>query len=236
MALTSLELKKFLTGPDTNSPSMALPNSTAYKVIVIGGSCAGKTCILDRLIDHKFSDCTFATLGCDLRKYSTVVDSRNVRAHFWSTASPERFRSTRKFDYRGAVGAVAVYDLTRGETFTDLTDDWIPSFREVAGPKAKIVIVGNKSDLVEAGGEVELEAERFAAKNGYSHWVVSAKTGEGVDECFEEFVRLIVRSGVVPGVSAAAVTESPPAMEREADSGHLSRRSRRKASWEYIYP
>jgi small GTP-binding protein len=164
------------------------------------------------------------------------VDSRDVRAGLWDTAGQERFRSILKPYYSRAAGAVAVYDLTRGETLADLTYDWIPSFREIAGSKAKIVIVGNKSDLVESGGEVELEAQKCARENGYSNCVMSAKTGEGVEEGFEDFVRLIVRSGLVSGAREATATESPTEMERETDSGRLSRRSWLKASWEYIYP
>jgi 50S ribosomal subunit-associated GTPase HflX len=135
-----------------------------------------------------------------------------------------------------AVGAVTIYDLTRRDMLADLTCDWIPSFCDLIWRKAKIVMVGNKADLVEAGGEVELRAQEYARNEGYSHYIVSAKTGEGIKAAFEEFLALIVRSGLVPHVSAETPPESAPAIEPEADNGHLSRRSRRKASWEYIYP
>jgi putative ribosome biogenesis GTPase RsgA len=70
-------------------------------------------------------------------------------------------------------------------------------FVEATSPEAKVAIVGNKADLVKEGGEVEERARMFAKENGYAHYTVSAKTGEGIDTLFKEFTASIVRSGLV---------------------------------------
>jgi small GTP-binding protein len=196
------------------------------KLALLGEESVGKTSILDQFINHKFSPSRKLTVCVAVSCYLTEVDSHRIEVKLWDTAGEARYRPLLPLYSVKALGAMAVYDLTRPETFTELTSFGIPSFLERAHEKAKVAIVGNKADLVEMDGEVEQKAREFARAKGHLHYTVSAKTGEGIGKVFEELVGQIVRSGLVDGIPASPGA----AIERDTESSCFGgqRKRRRK--------
>jgi Ras-related protein Rab-21 len=161
-----------------------------FRIVLIGDPSVGKTSLLSQLVDHKFSAIQTPTVGANYQIYPTRIDSLDVELQIWDTAGQERFRALGPIYYRYADAAVAVYDVTNHESF-DALETWIRGFFEVAGTRAKVAIVGNKSDLGAISEVTKSEAEEFAERNGFTHFQSSAKTGEGVEIIFESLARTI---------------------------------------------
>jgi small GTP-binding protein len=168
----------------------------SFRILLLGENCVGKTCIFHQLIHHEFCD-QVPTVLCTSALYSCEVDSRPVNVTVFDTPGNERFLALVHIYAKGAIGAILVYDLSDGPTCDSLYRGWIDWFLYAVGPEAKVAIVGNKADLVKEGGEVEGRARMFAKENGYAHYTVSGKTGEGIDTLFKEFTESIVRSGLL---------------------------------------
>jgi small GTP-binding protein len=127
---------------------------------------------------------------------SKVVDTQKhtVELQLWDTAGQELFRAVTRGYYRGAVGAFVVFDLTKRESFTSLSQ-WISELRSIARPDIVLVLLGNKSDLEDARDITKFEAEEFAKRNGAAFFETSARTGENVEaamlKCLEGIETLI---------------------------------------------
>ncbi|PSN36514.1 Ras-related protein Rab-4B [Blattella germanica] len=154
-----------------------------FKFLVIGSAGAGKSCLLHQFIESKFKDESSHTIGVEFGSKIVNVGGKSVKLQIWDTAGQERFRSVTRSYYRGAAGALLVYDITNRETFNALTN-WLSDARTLASPNIVILLVGNKRDL-DAEREVTfLEASRFAQENELMFLETSAKTGENVEESF----------------------------------------------------
>ncbi|KAJ9596863.1 hypothetical protein L9F63_012119 [Diploptera punctata] len=154
-----------------------------FKFLVIGSAGSGKSCLLHQFIESKFKDESSHTIGVEFGSKIVNVGGKSVKLQIWDTAGQERFRSVTRSYYRGAAGALLVYDITNRETFNSLAN-WLSDARTLASPNIVILLVGNKRDL---DGEREvtfLEASRFAQENELMFLETSAKTGENVEESF----------------------------------------------------
>jgi small GTP-binding protein len=145
------------------------------KILVIGDSAVGKTCLLLRYNDNKFKKTLLTTIGADFKTKLIEIDNRKVKLQILDTAGAEKFRSITKAYYRGAHGILAVFDLSRRDTFNQVKM-WIDSIRDSSSKIIEIVLVGNKADLPRA---VEKdEAERLANENNIPYFETSAKLGK----------------------------------------------------------
>jgi small GTP-binding protein len=185
--------------------------SGAFKgrIVLIGDSAVGKTSILNRLVADIFNERESPTVGANFYNYTTTVDSLCVELQVWDTAGQETFQALGPIYYRGAVGAVAVFDITKPETFSALVS-WITSFSDVAGTKTKIAIVGNKTDLEDDRKVGTNEASDWALQAGYLFFEASAQSGEGVSAIFE-------------GIARAVSQLSPPQRENPPDLANPNR-------------
>ncbi|XP_048349035.1 ras-related protein Rab-4B isoform X2 [Sphaerodactylus townsendi] len=130
------------------------------------------------------------TIGVEFGSKVVNVGGKTVKLQIWDTAGQERFRSVTRSYYRGAAGALLVYDITR-ETYNALTN-WLTDARTLASPNIVIILCGNKKDL-DADREVTfLEASRFAQENELMFLETSALTGENVEEAFLKCARTIL--------------------------------------------
>ncbi|GFO30185.1 ras-related protein rab-4b [Plakobranchus ocellatus] len=162
-----------------------------FKFLVIGSAGAGKSCILHQFIENKFKQDSNHTIGVEFGSKVVNVGGKAVKLQIWDTAGQERFRSVTRSYYRGAAGALLVYDITSRETYNALTN-WLTDARTLASPNIVIVLVGNKKDL-EAEREVTfMEASRFAQENELMFLETSALTGENVEETFLKCARSIL--------------------------------------------
>ncbi|EDQ90906.1 uncharacterized protein MONBRDRAFT_18358 [Monosiga brevicollis MX1] len=162
-----------------------------FKFLVIGNASTGKSCLLHQFIESKFKSESSHTIGVEFGSKVVNCGGKTVKLQIWDTAGQERFRSVTRSYYRGAAGALLVYDIANRESYNALTN-WLTDARTMASPDIVIVLVGNKKDL-EADREVTfLEASRFAQENELMFLETSARTGENVEEVFLKCARTIL--------------------------------------------
>ncbi|WWD20252.1 hypothetical protein CI109_104728 [Kwoniella shandongensis] len=150
-----------------------------FKFIVIGEAGTGKSCLLYHCIHEQFKENSAHTIGVEFSSRTLRIGDRNIKLQLWDTAGQERFRSVTRSYYRGAAGAILVYDITSRQSFADLSR-WLTDCRALASPHLVMVLVGNKLDK-EEDREVEYaEGSRFAQENGLLFVEVSSLTGENV--------------------------------------------------------
>ncbi|XP_039518127.1 ras-related protein Rab-19 isoform X3 [Pimephales promelas] len=167
-----------------------------FKIILIGDSNVGKTCVIHSFKSGVFSDNQHNTIGVDFTVRSMDIDGKKVKMQVWDTAGQERFRTITQSYYRSAHGAMIAYDLTRRPTFESLPH-WIQGVEQYGAANVVFVLIGNKCDL-EAQRQVLFEdactlAERTGALAALE---TSAKHYRNIEEAFELMAReLIVRHG-----------------------------------------
>eukprot|EP00743_Colponemidia_sp_Colp-15_P001733 GILK01001893.1.p1 GENE.GILK01001893.1~~GILK01001893.1.p1 ORF type:complete len:219 (-),score=21.88 GILK01001893.1:165-788(-) len=161
------------------------------KFIIIGDTGTGKSCLLHQFIENKFKKGSSHTIGVEFGSKILKVGDKTIKLQIWDTAGQERFRSVTRSYYRGAAGALIVYDTTSRETYNHLVN-WLADARTLARPDISIVAVGNKVDARDKRDVTFLEASRFAQENDILFLETSALTGEGVEEVFMKVARTIL--------------------------------------------
>ncbi|KAL7274351.1 hypothetical protein RUND412_002765 [Rhizina undulata] len=179
------------------------------KIVNIGDSGCGKSSLTIRLCEGRFSANHDVTIGVEFGSRFITVDeefNKKMKLQIWDTAGQETYRAITKSYFRGAAGALLVYDITRRETFEHI-QEWLDELRSTAEPNISIILVGNKLDLVddetnacEKRKVTREEAEAWAEKNGLKAFIeTSAKTGAQVEKAFVDVAVEIyknIRSGV----------------------------------------
>jgi small GTP-binding protein len=156
----------------------------SFKVVVVGDSGVGKTCIVNRAQHGTFSEETPMTVGA-IVLHLHPPSGTDVTFEIWDTAGQEAYRTLIPMYYRGAAAAIVCFDLTRRTSFASL-DQWVESVRQGASADCEVIILGNKADLAGAR-EVqfdEADDARFRL-NANLFMEVSAKTGQNITEVFE---------------------------------------------------
>lgn len=162
-----------------------------FKFLVIGSAGTGKSCLLHQLLENKFKGDSTHTIGVEFGSKVITAGGKTIKLQIWDTAGQERFRSVTRSYYRGAAGALLVYDITSRESFNALTN-WLSDAKALASPNIVIILCGNKVDL-EADREVTfLEASRFAQENEMMFLETSALSGLNVEEAFLKCAKTIL--------------------------------------------
>jgi len=164
--------------------------SYIFKYIIIGDMGVGKSCLLHQFTENKFlPDCPH-TIGVEFGTKIIEVSGEKVKLQIWDTAGQERFRAVTRSYYRGAAGAILVYDITRKATFNRV-HSWLSDARSLTSPQTVFILIGNKGDLNETR-EVSFEdGKELAEENGMFFLECSARTGEHVEDAFIETARKI---------------------------------------------
>jgi small GTP-binding protein len=160
--------------------------SLSSKVVLLGESGVGKTCIISRYINDRFDEKTVSTNGASYGSKSITVNSKVIRMDIWDTAGQEKFRSMAKFFYKDATIAILVYDITRLESFEELKKYWAEQVKEHAPKKIVIAVAANKSDLYENEKVDESQGRDFAKEIGALFKLTSAKNQTGIEELFKD--------------------------------------------------
>lgn len=171
-------------------------SSFKLKVLLTGAAAVGKTSLVQRFIKNRFAANYKLTVGVDILTKDVEFRQNEVATlSIWDIGGQQRFEFIRSTFYKGAAGALLVFDLTREQTYTE-TRKWLTEIRQFAGENIPFVLIGNKVDLIEDVGMVidRKEAEAFAKKEGSIYIETSAKTGVYVDEAFSELTRRIIDS------------------------------------------
>ncbi|KAL6290540.1 hypothetical protein ACE6H2_008050 [Prunus campanulata] len=154
-----------------------------FKVVVIGDSAVGKTQILSRFTKNEFCFDSKSTIGVEFQTRTVTIKGKLIKAQIWDTAGQERYRAVTSAYYRGALGAMLVYDITKRQTF-DHVARWVEELRAHADSSIVIMLVGNKADLGEQRDVPTEDAVEFAEDQGLFFSETSAFSGENVDTAF----------------------------------------------------
>ncbi|NP_001398756.1 ras-related protein Rab-2A isoform 2 [Mus musculus] len=152
-----------------------------FKYIIIGDTGVGKSCLLLQFTDKRFQPVHDLTIGVEFGARMITIDGKQIKLQIWDTAGQESFRSITRSYYRGAAGALLVYDITRRDTFNHLTT-WLEDARQHSNSNMVIMLIGNKSDLESRREVKKEEGEAFAREHGLIFMETSAKTASNVEE------------------------------------------------------
>ncbi|MCO5590962.1 hypothetical protein L7F22_044938 [Adiantum nelumboides] len=155
-----------------------------FKVVLIGDSGVGKSNLLSRFTRNEFHLESKSTIGVEFATRTIQVDGKTIKAQIWDTAGQERYRAITSAYYRGAVGALLIYDMTKQASYTHV-EKWLKELRDHADANIVIMLVGNKSDLVHLRAVSTQEAETFAEKEGLSFVETSALNASNVEVAFQ---------------------------------------------------
>lgn len=154
-----------------------------FKYIIIGDTGVGKSCLLLQFTDKRFQPVHDLTIGVEFGARMVTIDEKQVKLQIWDTAGQESFRSITRSYYRGAAGALLVYDITRRDTFKHLSR-WLDEARQHSQSNMVIMLIGNKSDLEHRRAVSTEEGKNFAEEHGLIFMETSAKTAFNVEQAF----------------------------------------------------
>lgn len=161
------------------------------KLCLLGDAAVGKTSLLYRFIEGRFSTDFKETLGVNLLKKEVVVDEQSVTANIWDLGGQDAYRALRKLYLEGANGALLVFDVTNPASFRNLTD-WLESFQQVRENRP-VLLIGNKIDLSRQVAREQVEQFLTTRPEKITYLETSAKTGENVEQAFVALVRETIK-------------------------------------------
>lgn len=171
-----------------------------FKVVLIGDSAVGKSQMLNRFARNEFTLDSKATIGVEFQTRTIVVDHKTIKAQIWDTAGQERYRAVTSAYYRGAVGAMLVYDITKRQTFDHIAR-WLEELRSHADNNIVIMLIGNKTDLGTLRAVSTEDAKEFAEKEGLFFLETSALEATNVESAFytvlTEIYRIVSKKSLI---------------------------------------
>jgi small GTP-binding protein len=178
----------------TSSSAEAVEPDLVVKIIIVGDSGVGKTNIISQFARKKFNPGSKTTIGVEFVSKTFEVHGKVVRAQIWDTAGQERYRSVASAYYKGASGAIVVYDITSSTSFASV-GRWLEEVRQTADDGVLITLIGNKADLADSRSVTTEDGSKYAERNSLLFMEASALSGDNVNECFQELVAEIVTRG-----------------------------------------
>ncbi|CAE7416966.1 RAB11B [Symbiodinium sp. KB8] len=177
-----------------------------FKIVLIGDSGVGKSNLLSRFTRDEFNLESKTTIGVEFATKTVEINSKIIKSQIWDTAGQERYRAITSAYYRGAVGALLVYDISNHSTFENV-ERWLKELRDHADEDIVVMLVGNKSDLRHLRSVSTEEALAFAEKHDLAFIETSALDAGGVDTAFMNILGEIFR--VINERSTTATTTAP---------------------------
>ena len=176
----------------TSEPTMT------FKILTIGESGVGKTCILRRFVENKFLKNHLATIGIDFKTKTLNINNQEIKLKIWDTAGQERFRNITTQYYKGADGIVLVYDVTDEASF-DKIKDWMDQILSNTNKdEICLILLGNKCDIEKRSISYE-QGKTLANELQVNFFETSAQTGQNIKEAFETLTADIMKKKKIGG-------------------------------------
>jgi Ras-related protein Rab-1A len=180
-----------------------------FKLLLIGDSGVGKSCLLLRFADDNYTESFISTIGVDFKVRTIELDSSVIKLQIWDTAGQERFRTVTSSYYRGAHGIIVVYDVTERESFESVPS-WFKDIERFASSRnVKKLVIGNKSDLGTKKVVTFEEGKAIADSYGVKFLEVSAKSSTNVEVAFT----------TMAGEIKSRVSSSAPTSQEQSNKG-----------------
>uniref|UniRef100_A0A671UH05 small monomeric GTPase n=1 Tax=Sparus aurata TaxID=8175 RepID=A0A671UH05_SPAAU len=201
---------------------MAKTYDYLFKLLLIGDSGVGKTCLLFRFSEDSFNTTFISTIGIDFKIRTIELDGKRVKLQIWDTAGQERFRTITTAYYRGAMGIMLVYDISNEKSFENIKN-WIRNIEEHASSDVEKMILGNKCDMTDRRQVSKDRGEKLAIDYGVKFLETSAKSSLNVEEAFYTMGRDILHNLSSKAVSGYDhfITNAKGVMSAE-DRGEVS--------------
>jgi Ras-related protein Rab-8A len=167
----------------TPSSSKSAAYDYLIKLLLIGDSGVGKSCLLLRFSDDSFTPSFITTIGIDFKIRTIELEGKRIKLQIWDTAGQERFRTITTAYYRGAMGILLVYDVTDEKSFNNIRN-WIRNIEQHATESVNKILIGNKCDMVEKKVVESARGKALADEYGIKFLETSAKNSINVEEAF----------------------------------------------------
>ena len=178
---------------------MSQPFDNLFRFIIIGDQAVGKSCLSIQFTDHKFRHRHELTIGVEYGSKTIEIKGKTIKIQIWDTAGQEKFHSIISSYYKGAAGALLVYDITSHESFEHI-ESWLKELKEKGSNNICCILVGNKKDLEEDRKVMKEEGEKLAKEKGLLFLETSARNDENVQEAFILTVEKILEQIEATGV------------------------------------
>jgi len=162
-----------------------------FKLLLIGDSGVGKTCILYRFSDDAFNTTFISTIGIDFKIKTIELKGKRIKLQIWDTAGQERFHTITTSYYRGAMGIMLVYDITNAKSFENIAK-WLRNIDEHASEDVEKMLLGNKCDMADRRVVSKERGEKIAVEHSIRFLETSAKANINIDKAFYDLAEAIL--------------------------------------------
>ena len=163
-----------------------------FKLVIIGDSGVGKSCLLLRFADDTFTENFYSTIGVDFRFKCLEIGDRKCKLQIWDTAGQERFKTVTSAYYRGADGIIIVFDQTDKDSYNNV-QNWIEDISRYSTDDPVKIIFANKDDISQEKKSVDNEdIIELEKRTGLEIIKTSAKTGDKVTYAFEKLTQKLL--------------------------------------------
>uniref|UniRef100_A0A9L0TTF0 small monomeric GTPase n=1 Tax=Equus caballus TaxID=9796 RepID=A0A9L0TTF0_HORSE len=177
-----------------------------FKLLLIGDSGVGKTCVLFRFSDDAFNTTFISTIGIDFKIKTVELQGKKIKLQIWDTAGQERFHTITTSYYRGAMGIMLVYDITNGKSFENISK-WLRNIDEHANEDVERMLLGNKCDMDDKRVVPKGKGEQIAREHGIRFFETSAKANINIEKAFLTLAEDILRKH--PGTYLCVLVVGP---------------------------
>lgn len=178
-----------------------------FKVLLVGDASVGKTCLVRRFTDNRYTGNYKCTLGIDMRVRTMEVSGCQVMLHIWDTSGEERYRSVMSSYYRRVKGIILVYDTTQRRSYNHV-DYWLSEINKYSASDVKVLLVGSKCDACDQRQVAHDTAATYAERKGLTYVEASAMTGFNVERLFSKLAVSLYDRQTQPS-DGASVAEVP---------------------------
>ncbi|XP_053560407.1 ras-related protein Rab-13 [Bombina bombina] len=194
---------------------MAKSYDHLFKLLLIGDSGVGKTCLIVRFSEDSFNSTYISTIGIDFKIRTTEIQGKKIKLQVWDTAGQERFKTITTAYYRGAMGIILVYDITDERSFENI-QNWMKSIKENAAAGVERMLLGNKCDIESKRKVPKERGEKLAKEHNIRFFETSAKSSLNVDEAFNTLasdILMKISKRAAPGIKDPVNLKSPKKKE-----------------------